>query len=81
MLSKFWLTSRVNSLKSVISANFRFKTVSFKALYQLFYSDKEAIDIEFSGALEWNELPDGKESYLTVTKEKTDFRNENDWNS
>jgi hypothetical protein len=45
----------------------------------LFYSDKEAIEIEFGGALEWNELPDGKESYVTVTKEKADFRNENDW--
>ena len=52
-----------------------------KALYQLFYSDKEAIEIEFGGALEWNELPDGKESYVTVTKEKADFRNENDWSS
>jgi hypothetical protein len=28
-----------------------------------------------------SELPDGKESYVTVTKEKADFRNENDWNS
>ena len=79
--SGFWLTARVNSLKSVISADFRFKTVSSKALYQLFYSDKEAIENEFGGALEWNELPDGKESYVTVTKEKADFRNENDWNS
>ena len=79
--SGFWLTARVNSLKSVISADFRFKTVSSKALYQLFYSDKEAIENEFGGVLEWNELPDGKESYVTVTKEKADFRNENDWNS
>mgnify|MGYP000409462903 CR=1 FL=1 len=43
--------------------------------------DKESIENEFGGALEWNELPDGKESYVTVTKEKADFRNENDWNN
>lgn len=79
--SGFWLTATVNSLKSVISADFRFKTVSSKALYQLFYSEKKVIEIEFGGALEWNELPDGKESYVTVTKEQADFRNENDWNS
>ncbi len=53
----------------------------FDYYQQLFYSDKEAIENEFGGALEWNELPDGKESYVTVTKEKADFRNENDWNS
>ena len=77
--SGFWLTARVNSLKSVISADFRFKTQSTKAIYFSFYSDKEAIEAEFGGALEWNELPDGKESYVTVTKEKSDFRNEQDW--
>jgi hypothetical protein len=77
--SGFWLTARVNSLKSVISADFRFKTQSTKAIYFSFFSDKEAIEAEFGGALEWNELPDGKESYVTVTKEKSDFRNEQDW--
>lgn len=77
--SGFWLTARVNSLKSVISADFRFKTPTSKALYHQFYSDKEAIEKEFGGALEWNELPEGKESYVTVTKDKADFRNDNDW--
>jgi hypothetical protein len=24
-------------------------------------------------------LPDGKESYVTVTKDRADFRNEQDW--
>jgi Domain of unknown function (DUF4268) len=77
--SGFWLTARVNSLKSVISADFRFKTVSSKAVYHLFYSDKEAIEKEFGGSLEWNESPEGKESHVTVTKENADFRNEDDW--
>lgn len=77
--SGFWLTARVNSLKSVISADFRFKTSTSKALYHQFYSEKEAIEKEFGGALEWNELPEGKESYVTVTKDKADFRNDNDW--
>lgn len=77
--SGFWLTARVNSLKSVISADFRFKTPTSKAVYHQFYSDKEAIEKEFGGALEWNELPEGKESYVTVTKDKADFRNDNDW--
>jgi len=79
--SGFWLTARVNSLKSIISADFRFKTPSSKALFHQFYSDKEAIEKEYGGVLEWNELPEGKESYVTVTKDKADFRSENDWNS
>jgi hypothetical protein len=79
--SGFWLTARVNSLKSVISADFRFKTQASKAIYHAFFADKEAIETEFGSALEWNELPDGKESYVTITKEKSDFRNEADWNS
>ena len=79
--SGFWLTARVNSLKSIISADFRFKTPTSKALFNQFYSDKEAIEKEFGGELEWFELPEGKESYVTVTKNKADFRNEGDWDS
>jgi hypothetical protein len=79
--SGFWLTARVNSLKSIISADFRFKTPSSKALFHQFYSDKEAIEKEFGGELEWFELPEGKESYVTVTKYKADFRSESDWDS
>lgn len=77
----FWLTARVNSLKSIISADFRFKTPTSKALFHQFYSDKEAIEKEFGGELEWFELPEGKESYVTVTKNKADFRSEGDWDS
>jgi hypothetical protein len=79
--SGFWLTARVNSLKSIISADFRFKTPTSKALFHQFYSDKEAIEKEFGGKLEWFELPEGKESYVTVTKNKADFRNEGEWDS
>lgn len=79
--SGFWLTGRVNSLKSVISADFRFKTQSSKSIYYAFFEEKEAIEREFGGELEWFELPEGKESYVTVTKSKADFRNESDWDS
>ena len=79
--SGFWLTARVNSLKSIISADFRFKTPTSKALFHQFYSGKEAIEKEFGSELEWFELPEGKESYVTVTKSKADFRNEDDWDS
>jgi hypothetical protein len=34
---------------------------------------KEAIESEYGGSLEWKELPDGKESYVTATNEKSDF--------
>lgn len=40
---------------------------------------KVAIESEYGGSLEWNEFPDGKESYVTVTKEKSEFRSEGDW--
>ena len=78
-LSGFWLSAKVSSLKPIISVDFRFKTLTSKAIYCAFFSDKEAIESEFGSALEWNELPEGKESFLTVTKEKADFRNEQDW--
>jgi len=62
--SGFWLTARVNSLKSVISADFRFKTVSSKALFQLFYSDKEAIENEFGGTVNLIGLLKGLKSWI-----------------
>lgn len=79
--SGFWLTARVNRLKSIISADFRLKKPTSKALFHQFYSDKEAIEKEFGGELEWFELPEGKESYVTVTRIKADFRNESDLDS
>jgi hypothetical protein len=78
-LSGFWLSAKVSSLKPIISVDFRFKTQTSKAIYFAFFSDKEAIETEFGTALEWNELPDGKESFINVTKDKADFRNEQDW--
>ncbi|UFS56848.1 DUF4268 domain-containing protein [Comamonadaceae bacterium M7527] len=77
----FWLTARVHSQKSTISADFHFKTPSSKTLFHQFYSDKDAIESEFGGALDWFELPEGKESYLSVTRKETDFRDESDWAS
>ncbi len=79
--SGFLPTARVNSLKSIISVDLRFKTPTSKALFHQFYFDLEAIEQEIGGELEWLELLEGKESYVTVAKNKADFRNEVDWDS
>ena len=78
-LSGFWLSAKVSSRKPVISVDFRFKTLTSKAIYFAFFSDKEAIESEFGSAFEWNEFPEGKHSFVTFTKDKADFRNEQDW--
>ena len=75
----FWLAATVNSLKSVISANFSFTTQSSKAIYHVFHSEKETIEAEFGEALEWSESQDLKTSSISVTKHNADFRNEQDW--
>ena len=75
----FWLAATVNSLKSVISANFGFTTQSSKAIYHVFHSEKETIEAEFGEALEWSESQDLKTSSISVTKHNADFRNEQDW--
>jgi len=75
----FWLAATVNSLKSVISANFGFTTQSSKAIYHAFRSEKETIEAEFGEALEWSESQDLKTSSISVTKHNADFRNEQDW--
>ena len=77
--SGFWLTARVNSVKSRVSADFRVKTPHSKAPYQAFAIEKETIEKEFGSELEWRELPDNKESYVTTTLENADFRNQADW--
>jgi hypothetical protein len=75
----FWLAATVNSLKSVISANFGFTTQSSKDIYHVFHSEKETIEAEFGEALEWSESSELKSSTISVTKHKADFRNEQDW--
>ena len=75
----FWLAAQVNSLKSVISANFGFTTQSSKAIYHVFHSEKETIEAEFGEALEWSESSEIKSVSISVTKHDADFRNEQDW--
>ena len=75
----FWLAAQVNSLKSVISANFGFTTQSSKAIYHVFHSEKETIEAEFGEALEWSESSEIKSFSISVTKHNADFRNEQDW--
>ena len=77
--SGFWLVARVNSLKSRISADFHMKTPQSKAVYQAFEADKQAIEQEFGSQLDWYELPENKESYICVSLEDADFRQQSDW--
>jgi len=77
--SGFGIRARVNSVKSTISADFTMVTKTSKSVYQHFLSQREAIEREYGGALEWHELLDGKESYIGVVRSDADFSNEADW--
>ena len=77
--SGFWLAARVNSVKSRISADFHMKTPQSKAVYQAFEADRQAIEQEFGSQLDWYELPENKESYICVSLENADFREQSDW--
>lgn len=77
--SGFWLTARVNSVKSRISTDFHMKTSHSKSVYSVFENDKEAIEREFGSQLEWFELPENKESYISVSLENANFRQQDDW--
>ena len=77
--SGFWLAAKVNSNKERIAAAFHCKTFFNKAVYNALYAQKEAIENEFGGKLEWNELPENKESYVSIFKDNADIMNESDW--
>lgn len=77
--SGFWLTAKVNSQKSRIAADMHCKTATSKAVFHSLMSQKADIESEFGDKLEWHELPDNKESYITVVRENSDFLNEADW--
>jgi len=77
--SGFWLSARVNSLKHRLSADFHLRTPKSKAIYQTFEADKQSIESEFGGRLDWYELPDNKDSYISVSLENADFRRKEDW--
>jgi hypothetical protein len=77
--SGFWLCARVNSLKSRISVDFHMKTPHNKDVYKVFEVDRAAIENEFGGELDWFELPEKKVSYVSVSLESADFRQQDDW--
>ena len=54
------------------------KILQSKAVYQAFEADKQAIKQEFGGQLDWYESPENKESYICVSLEDADFRQQSD---
>lgn len=79
--SGFGIRARVNSVKTRLSAEFTISTSASKSTYHYFLSQKNEIENDFGSGLEWNELPENKESYIGVFKDGVDFRNEPDWDS
>lgn len=52
---------------------------SSKAHYHLLKEQQEEIHNEFGETLEWNELPTGERSRISLSKQDTDPLDENDW--
>jgi len=75
----FWLAARVNSYKERIAADCHCRTATSKAPFMALMDRKEEIQSHFDLPLEWNELPDAKESYVSIVRENTDFMNEVEW--
>lgn len=50
-----------------------------KAHYHLLKEQQEEIHNEFGETLEWNELPTGERSRISLSKQDTDPLDENDW--
>jgi hypothetical protein len=50
-----------------------------KAAYQCFFAQKDFIESDFGGQLDWQELPEGKMSRVAIYKPSCDAKNEADW--
>lgn len=50
-----------------------------KAYFDLLRKEREEIENEFGGSLEWSELPEREESQVYLLKNNTDLADETDW--
>lgn len=75
----FWLTAAMNMRENRIAVYLCMGGDEAKAHFYLLCRDKDAIEHEFRSALEWRELPDGKESHIVLQKPDTDPGDQSDW--
>ncbi|MDW7774360.1 MAG: DUF4268 domain-containing protein [Desulfobulbaceae bacterium] len=67
--SNFWLVAVVNTQNKVIYAALAMGGSDAKAHFHLLHDDKEKYEEIFGGPLEWHELPNRKESRITIAQQ------------
>lgn len=77
--SGFLLGALVNSQRNRIGVELWISDEPSKAYFHLLHAQKEAIEAEFGGALDWRELQGSKTSKVEIWREDTDFRQEGRW--
>ncbi|WP_198432589.1 DUF4268 domain-containing protein [Burkholderia ubonensis] len=75
--SGFGLVTTVNTLEDRIGAELDINLD--KAAFEFFFAERDAINAEFGGQLDWQELPEGKMSRIAIYKQGCDIKNELDW--
>ncbi len=79
--SQFNLFASVNSQKQFIQVGLSCTDLNAKAHFQSLLADKDAIELQAGFKLDWEELPNRKESKVTIRKVNVDPTNRADWPS
>jgi len=77
--SGFYLTAKVNSVKSLVRVSLNIKTPESKTAYFQLLDMKEEVEREYGASLNWRELEEKKISIIGMSLEGADFRRKEDW--
>lgn len=77
--SKFGIRASVNTQKQFLRVGMSCKGPHALAHFELLKQDRDRIEEEVGGGLEWEELPNRKESSIAIRKLNVDPTNRNDW--
>jgi hypothetical protein len=75
----FRITASVNSRENRIRAELFLHSNDAKPFYHLLREQRSAIESEFGGKLDWDELPGRKGARISISKDGVDFSQKADW--
>jgi hypothetical protein len=77
--SHLTLNAAMVRTKKQVRAELYMSSAKAKAFFHLLAAQKEAIERELGFALDWEELPEGQDSRISISLDDADPENEADW--
>jgi hypothetical protein len=74
------LGAAMSSFRNQVRAELYIAGANAKAYFGLLKRQKDAIEQELGYALEWEELPDGLDSRISISLDEANLKNNDDWN-